>query len=204
MECWVAFPLPLTGRLSFSLSLDSSPLRPWLRNSIKSDGCWWRHTERWLWIIAEYWGRTETDRRKQRKRETIAGSEWLMVESISFLQMELLRHWVVKCSTTAIEVLMKMYEIVQTTSGKVKERKKKMTYGFYMKNSLLLLIHIWFFPIQQLKISTHRALLCSRTPQQSRCLWKRSVSNHYGNLKSNMLLLNQGIQVIAIIWVEKK
>lgn len=81
IECWVAFSLPLTGRLSLFLSLDFSPLRPWLRNSIKSDWCWWRHTERWLWIIAEYWGRTETDRRKARKRGTIAGSEWLMTES---------------------------------------------------------------------------------------------------------------------------
>lgn len=72
IECWVAFSLPLTGRLSFLLALDFSPLCPWLRNSIKSDGCWWRHRV----VIMDH----RRDSRKDgnwEKRETPAALQWL-------------------------------------------------------------------------------------------------------------------------------
>lgn len=76
IDCWVAFSLPLTGRLPFPSSFHSSAGSPWLWNSITSDGCWWRHMQWWLWIITEYRGRTETDRRK-----TENGEKWLRAQN---------------------------------------------------------------------------------------------------------------------------
>lgn len=102
IECWVAFSLPLTIFFSLSRFLSSAPLTVKLHKD-------WRmllQTQSGDYGSPQISGRKDRDGRTE--TETAREDSRFRVVNDRITSMELLRHWVVKCLTTASKPLIKI------------------------------------------------------------------------------------------------